>query len=532
MLRRVVTLIALLAAAGCGGSAPSSAAAPGHGSAPVRIALVVEPHTLVSFLGQSVDDNEMLRLIYDPLISSDARGNPIPALAAAVPTRANGGISRDGLTITYRLRSGVRWHDGSPFTSADVAASFRAVMNAANPVETRHGYDVVSRVETPDPLTVRFRLKRPFAPFVGTVFAESDAPYYLSPAHLLTGGDASRTPLAQHPVGTGPFRFVSWQRGDRVDLEANAQYWGGAPHIARLRVRFIADENTQLVGLRTGELDGLINLSANAAALARTIPHVTLATTPINGYWGIMMNNGRGPAADVRVRRAVALVADAQAFRRNVVYGFYQRAIADLPAVLWAADPHLAPIPHDPAAARALLARAGYGPAHPLRLDLAIFGASQSYRRESVLLQSELASIGVRADVHSYNSDIYDAPASQGGILPRGKYDIALYGWFAGMDPDDSGQFLCADRPPAGYNHSFYCSAAMDAAQREALASYEPAARKRAYARIEALLVRDVPLHFLGSPVKISALRDGFGGFTPSFITQTANAGNWTFSPR
>ena len=113
-------------------------------------------------------------------------------------------------------------------------------------------------------------------------------------------------------------------------------------------------------------------------------------------------------------------------------------------------------------------------------------------------------------------------------MLSRGRYDIAFYGWYAGMDPDDSGQFTCDQRPPSGYDHSFYCSAEMDAAQRDALASYDERARKRAYARIEALLLRDVPIAFLGSPVAISALRDGVGGFAPSLVTQTANAQKWT----
>src|SRR6202011_1372588 len=149
----------------------------------------------------------------------DAAGRPVPALALVVPSRANGGISKDGLTVTYHLRPGVFWHDGKPFTSADVAASYRAVMDPRSLVQSRHGYDVVARVQTPDPLTVRFTLKRAFAPFVGTVFAESDAPYYLAPAHLLRNGLA-RSPLASAAMGTGPYRLVRWARGDRIELEA------------------------------------------------------------------------------------------------------------------------------------------------------------------------------------------------------------------------------------------------------------------------------------------------------------------------
>jgi peptide/nickel transport system substrate-binding protein len=523
MLRRALAAAALLALAAC-----ARTSAPTGSGAVLRLAMNAEPRSLVPLLSQSIQDNEIMRLIYDPLIACDGAGRPIPALAAVVPTRANGGITRDGLTVTYHLRHGVRWHDGTPFTSADVVASFRAVMDPSSVVATRHGYDVVARADAPDTYTVRFRLKRPFAPFVGTIFAESDAPFYVAPAHLLRG-PLVRSPLNTAPVGTGPFRAVRWARGDRLELAANTAYWQGAPALPRIVVRFMSDENTQLVGLRSGDLDGVIGMSANAAANARGIAHVRIATAPLNAYWGVMMNNGAGHAtADVRVRRALALAIDARAFRANVTHGFYAPPIADLPAVLWAADRTLRPAAYDLAAARALLASAGYGPAHPLALELAIIQSSQTHRVEAVALQGELKPLNIDVRVHSYLPNVFDAPPSQGGMLSRGRYDIAFYGWYAGMDPDDSGQFTCDQRPPSGYDHSFYCSAAMDAAQRAALASYDERTRKRAYARIEALLLRDAPIAFLGSPVAISALRDGVGGFAPSLVTQTANAQKWT----
>jgi peptide/nickel transport system substrate-binding protein len=519
---RALAVIALIALAAC--ARPS-----GSGAGTLRLAIAYEPRSLVPMLAQSIQDNEILRLIYDPLIACDRFGRPVPALAAVVPTHANGGISADGRTITYRLRRGVHWHDGTTFSSRDVAASFHAVMDPQSVVQSRHGYDVVERVETPDDATVRFRLKRPFAPFVGTIFAESDAPYYLAPAHLLRRGSLAQSSLGSAPVGTGPFRLTRWARGDRIELVANDRYWDRRPAIGRIVVRFIPDENTQIVGLRSGDLDGIIGLSANAAATARGIARVRIATSALNAYWGVMMNNAPGrPTSDVRVRRALAAAIDATSFRNNVTHGFYAPTIADLPPVLWAAERTLRPIPHDLSAARGLLAAAGYGPTHQLVLELAILQASQTHRVESVALQGELKPLGVDVRIHPYLGHVFDAPPSQGGILTRGRYDIALYGWYAGMDPDNSGQFMCDQRPPNGYDHSFYCSAEMDAAQRAALGSYDERIRRRAYARIEALLLRDVPIAFLGSPVAISALREELRGFAPSLVTQTANAQRWT----
>ncbi|HTW85757.1 MAG TPA: ABC transporter substrate-binding protein [Candidatus Sulfotelmatobacter sp.] len=519
--RALLAAMLLAALAGCVGRA-AQPLPPDE----LRLAISTEPHSLDPILAESIQDNEIDRLVFDPLIACDAQGRPVPALAVAVPTRQNGGISADGTRITYRLRHGVRWSDGRPFTAADVLASFRAVMDPRNPVQTRHGYDQVVRVETPDPYTVVFRLRRPFAPFVGTVFAESDAPYYLAPAALLHG-PLTRSTLGSAPVGTGPYRLVRWVRGDRLELAANPRYWGGAPSIPRISVHFIPDENSQLVGLRTGELDAVIGISANAAAGATDIPHVHVATAPLNAYYGIMMNTARAPTNDLRVRRGIAEAMDAAAFRANVTHGLYAPAIADLPVALWAADRQLPPIRHDPADARRLFAAAGYGPSHPLALDLAIIGNYHTHQVEAVALQSELHALGVEVHIHPYVGNQYDAPPESGGILSRGRYDIAIYGWYAGMDPDDSGQFMCDQRPPNGYDHSFYCSAAMDAAQRDALRSYDEPARRAAYARVEALLLRDVPIAFLASPVAISAIRDDLTGFSPTLVTQDAGAQRW-----
>lgn len=506
-----------------------------HGAAPprahdtLRLALAIEPHTLDPLLAQSIPENEVLRLIDDPLVACDAAGRPVPALAAVVPTRANGGISADGRTITYHLRRGVRWHDGAPFGAADVVASFRAVMDPRNPVETRHGYDDVTRVDAPDPYTVRFRLARPFAPFTGTVFAESDAPYYVAPAHLIRGAELLHAPLAAHPVGTGPYKVVRWLHGDRLELAANDAYWGGKPAIPHLVIRFIPDENAQLVGLRSGELDGALALSTNAAASARAIPHLRVVQSPLNGYFGVLFNTAKGALRDVRVRRAIAEAVDAKDFIANVTHGAYAPAIADLPRSMWAADPSLPPVPDDPAHARALLAQAGYDPGRRLALDLAMLNTSQTHRTEAVALQARLRPLGIDLHVHPYVGAVYTATLGEHGVLASGRYDLALYGWYAGMDPDDSSQFLCEQRPPNGYDVTFLCSAEMDAAQRAALGTYDDRARKRAYARIEALLLRDLPIAYLASPVATAVLRDDVAGYQPSLVTGTENAQRWRF---
>ncbi len=130
------------------------------------------------------------------------------------------------------------WQDGVPFTSRDVKFTYDAIMNPANDVISRHGYDIVRSVDTPDPLTVRFHLRKRFAPFVSVVFGESDSPYGVLPAHVLAKySSLNDVPFNSAPIGTGPFKFVRWVRGDRIEFVSNEQYYLGraedqTPHLA------------------------------------------------------------------------------------------------------------------------------------------------------------------------------------------------------------------------------------------------------------------------------------------------------------
>jgi peptide/nickel transport system substrate-binding protein len=487
------------------------------------------PRTLNPILGTQTVEASLARLTTDILVSADPHGNLVPRLAREVPALANGGISADGLTVTYHLRAGVRWQDGVPFTSRDVKFTFEAIMNPRNDVISRHGYDLVTRVETPDPLTVVFHLRERFAPFVSVVFGESDSPYGVLPAHLLARYPSlNDVPYNSAPVGTGPFRFVRWIRGDRIEFVRNEHYFLGAPKLERVIWRIVPDENTALELMRTHEADWMFEPSVTAYRAIKTIPGIAVVLPNVNGYEGLMMNAGRGPTADVRVRRAIAMAIDKTRLVNDLTYGASTVATGDLPDFLWAADPSLRNLPYDPAAARRALAALGYTPAKPLALDL-VFEQTQAVNRAlGVQLQAALQAVGVIVHTRTQLSSTIFGGYQAGGTLARGKYDLAIYQWYAGIDPDDSSQFTCANRPPNGYNQSFYCSPAMDAAQAQALASYDVAVRKPAYAKIEALLVRDAPIDFLWWPRNIQALNPDLHGFDPNPAVETWDIATWS----
>lgn len=158
----------------------------------------------------------------------DEHGNAVPSLCLEVPTKANHLISPDGKALTFKLRHGVLWHDGAPFTSADVAFTVRTILDPKTNVLSREGWDLIARVDTPDRYTAVFHLRKPFAAFLNRFFTPIDNPAIL-PEHLLRGKDVNHAAYNALPVGLGPFKYVRWSRGNDVVMEAFERWWGGAP---------------------------------------------------------------------------------------------------------------------------------------------------------------------------------------------------------------------------------------------------------------------------------------------------------------
>ena len=475
----------------------------------LRLYVAASPHTLNPVLTTNQEDIYLGSLAFDLLVTADARGNLLPDLAVEVPTLHNGGVSRDGLTITYKLRRNVRWHDGAPFTSGDVAFTYRTIMDPRSNIESRQGYDRIARIETPDPYTVRFRLKEKFAPFVRTIFSEGPNVYRIVPEHLLARErDINTAAFNAHPVGTGPYAFSRWIRGDRIEYMANPSYFGGKPHIARVVVREIPDQNTVGIEVRQHGLDFVRVDSATFAAL-RGLPDYTALLGPQNAFVSWVFNTTHPPLDDVRVRRAIVKLIDRPTLVRKNTYGTGIPALADIPPLFWTRRAPGDPNAYDVGAAKRLLDAAGWRvgaggvrakDGKALRLQLAEIAGSPTARSEDVQIQAALSEGGVAIDIKTFAAPQYFAPASQGGIVKGGDFDIAAFSWLSGIDLDNSELYTCGQRAPAGYNLARYCSHEMDDAQRAALATYDDRERQALYARIESLALRDVPALFAYYP--------------------------------
>lgn len=555
----LVTFIALAALNGCTQAPP--AAPPGAGttreaasnssagskpmhawthSDTLRVAMSSSPNTLDPLLSTQQFETQLEALVFDPLVATDPAGRDVPILASRVPTLENGDISRDGLTIVYHLRHGVAWQDGAPFTSHDVAFTFSAIMNPATAVGSRHGYDRIARITTPDPYTAVFHLKAPFAPAIHTFFAHSDSVVFPMPAHLLERyHDLNQVAFNSLPIGTGPYRITKWLRGDRLEFVANDRYFLGKPKIGKIVVHIVPDENTIVSEMRSHEIDWFLLATPHVYPQLHTIPGVAIRLVSANATDSIEFNTERAPFSDVRLRRAVGLAIDKKRLVDDVTYGTALPATEDLPSFTWAFDRSAGTSARDLTAARKLLDDAGWhvgsdgiriknGKRLGLVLDFRTDTATD--RNRGVVVAAMLREAGIDVELKGYASALYYGPYSEGGILANGKYEAGFQTWYSGIDPDDSTQLLCGERPPRGYNWSRFCSSALDAAEGDALTKYDRPARTRAYAKIEQILAREAPFVYLWWPRQIEAVNDDLRGFAPNGIVEDWNAYTWYFA--
>jgi peptide/nickel transport system substrate-binding protein len=505
----------------------------------LRIAIQGEPKNLNPLLASNTVDVFAGRFMFEPLLSADPKGNPVPMLATEVPTIENGGVSKDGLTFTYHLRPNAKWTDGVPVTSKDVKFSWQALMNPNNNITSRHGYDFVKSIDTPNPTTVVVHLKTRFSPFVNTFFAESDQPYPVLPEHVLGKyPNINQIPFNSEPtVSDGPFRFAEWVHNDHIAYVANDNFFMGAPGLKRVNLKIVPDENTSVNLIKTHAVDWLYQASIRTYPALKGASGLTTVWVDVNGYYCVQINTSHTPLTDVRVRKAIAYAIDKQNLVNTTAFGQEKVATEDLPDWLWAFDANVRSIPFDPAKARQMLEQAGFTPGadgvmrkggQKLSLLLVTENSNITYKQLAVQIQNQLHAIGVEVQIKLFPLSQLYAPAGEGGIMQLGKYDLAMTAWYAGIDPDDSSQFTCKNIPPGGYNYTRYCSAEMDAAQNAALQNYDRPTRIKAYARTQSLLASDVPEIFINWLRQEHPVSVDFKGFTPNPVVENWNAWQWS----
>jgi peptide/nickel transport system substrate-binding protein len=522
--------LALFVSAGCTKRGPEQGQ---RQSGTLVVALRQEPMSLNPLLLEGTSAYTFGELLYSYLTNYDARGRITGDLAVEPPTPANGGVSPDGKRLTFHLRHGVRWQDGVPVTARDVLFTYRAIMSPSNDVETRFGYESIASIAAPDPYTVVITLRQPYAPIISDFFG-GDSNYPILPAHLLASApNINRVPFNADPVGSGPYRFERWERGDRITLAANRSYYAGTPHIARLVLPFEPDDSTTIERLQTGEIDAAFNQDASRITALRGIAHHRVVVTPVPYFYALAFNLSDPLVADPAIRKALALAIDRRTLTRKISGGVYHAGPAMRGLFTWAYDARVAQVPYDPAQSAALLTRDGWvrgadgirtKNGKRLSLQLSFANGEDITTRFAVAIAAAARAAGIELTLRGFDRSQY---LGRDGPLLGGHYEVSLYDYQGTYDPDATWLLACSERAPNGFNVARYCNPQVDALLQRGAASYDRARRIAAYATIQQLLAADLPYDFICQISEVDVTPDDLGGFAPPLLSPFNSASSW-----
>lgn len=450
---------------------------------------------------------DLSMFLFSYAVRYDDRVRPVPDALREVPTIANGDVSRDGLTLTYKLRPNVYFHDGVRLTCADLRFTWRVVMNPANNDITQDGYRDIRDVDCSDPLVAVVHMKKLYAPFLQQLWGvNGNAP--ILPEHLLAKyndakGSFNTAPFQANPVGSGPFRFVRWDRGNQVELAAFDRYFLGKPKLQSVVYKYVPDQNTLAIEMKTHEIDMAVHAGASVWPQLQGIAGTVVEAPAIYTFDHIDFNL-RSPlfGPDPQLRRALATGVDRRALLAKVAHGLGDLSdTAQSPKISRAWTNDTAHYPYDVRKAKAMLDadgwRVGAGGIRSkggLRLAFNLQTQTESATGKAYegIVQSEWRALG--ADVAVKNvptAQFFDNTSA--GTLQGGHYDVAFFAWFGAADPDDSAIYSGHNFPPRGQNALFWNDPVATAAMDDELGTVDPARRQRDFVIEQQRFAGDVP---------------------------------------
>jgi peptide/nickel transport system substrate-binding protein len=479
----VITAVLALLLAAC---SPGERVDLGQASGNLIAAIGGEPDQLDPQKTSAYFSFEVLENVFDTLVAPDANLEMKPALAERWE------VAPDQLTWTFHLRRGVTFHDGTPFTADDVVYSYRRIIDEK--LSNVDKFSAVTDVQALDPATVVIRVKQP-TPNLLTNLGGFKGMAIVERANVESGQ------IATHPIGTGPFSFVSRKSGDNIVLKANPNYWGGAPRVPGVTFQFISEPSTALSALQAGEIDWTDSIPTQRVTQLQNDDSIHLAVTPSNDYWYLALNEAKPPWNDPRVRQAIAYAIDRQAIVQATSYG---TAVANQLAIP-EGNPWYAPYGKydlDVDKAKSLLAEAG---AVPKSMDMLVTSEYPQTVTAAQVIADNLGPLGITVDIHTVDMATWLDQQNSGN------FDMLMMGWLGNIDPDD---FYYAQHHTGGSSNAQKFSnpdvdRLLDAGRRET----DQTARRDDYAKAAALIADQASYIYLYNPSVIQAWTTKLSGY-------------------
>lgn len=510
-LRAAVTVLAgALLAGACGGGSGGTSPRTASGEAPKYGGRLVvgasDPGMLNPALTPSGTTHPVTGQIFNGLVRLDRQFNPVPDLAQSW------NVSPDGKTYTFNLVPGVRWHDGVPFTAADVKYSYEQVLTKLHS-RTATLAGVIDGIDTPNDNTVVFRLKDRYTPFLRWLDEDNGA---ILPKHLYEGTDPLTNPANAKPIGTGPFKFQSAVPGDRITVVRNPDYFKkGLPYLDEIVFRIVPAPAQAVQGFEAGELNLLLFPDPAQVERLKARPGTVVTEDGREGFARVIRlipNLRRKPFDDVRVRRAMAHAIDRDFIARTAYAGTLKAATGPLSQFFppfYTSD--VTKYPRDPARARALLDEAGLAPEPGGVRFRASFIYDQPLAQAAEVVRAQLAEVGIALE-----PQVMDFNAWVRKLYIDWDFDLGYSQFTDPPDPDIGlrGRFVCGNikKVPFG-NGGAYCNARVDELFATAASEADEGRRIQMYNEVQRIIVDDQPQIFLVDGIGPVAYDQAFQGF-------------------
>ncbi|HVB10409.1 MAG TPA: ABC transporter substrate-binding protein [Bacillota bacterium] len=492
------------AAAGSGGAATGTATAAsaaasasagsgqasGGGSKSLTIALNAYPPKMDPAQSTAYVDRQVYQSIYDSLVTFDKGLAMKPGLADSWD------ISQDGLTYTFHLHQGIKFHDGTPFNADAVVFNTKRYQDPASPRRTEIA--LVESVTATDASTVVYKLQSPFAPLLSIL--GDRAGMMVSPdAVSKQGGNVN-----QHPVGTGPFTFKEMVQGDHVAVVKNPAYWQpGLPKLDSVLYKAITDSNVAIAQLKAGQVGVMDTVPPNNVSDLSSDTQLVVDSVPGLGYAGFYVNLRTQPFSSQPLRQAVSAAIDRAAYVKVMFGTAASPIVGPFPPSSWAYDSSIAVPPANPAAAKQFLAQGGQSGG--FTFTMTIPGGSPLSSQAAQVLQNMLGKVGITMKIEEQEF------GALLGNLNKGNFTAALVGWSGRVDPDQNSYSFLATG--GGNNNGGYSSPQMDQLLKQARVTSDQAQRKQIYSQIVKLIEVDVPYVYLDAGADIKGLQKSVQGY-------------------
>lgn len=475
---------------------------------------IAEPKALDPAAVTAVNDFRILMNVYDGLVRyKDGTLEVEPALATAWE------ISEDGTVYTFTLRDGVSFHDGSPFNAEAVKFNFDRMLKEDHPFHDTGPFPLafffsaVESVEAVDPTTVKFTLNAPYAPFLSNLAYPTGL--IVSPTAVEQNG----AEFGRNPSGTGAFKFAEWRSNEAVVVEANPDYWDGAPDLQAVVFRPITDANTRTAEMLAGGIDLMVEVPPVALSEFQGETY-TVHEQAGPHVWFLILNAKEGPFADKLVRQAANYAVNKEALVNEVLEGTAEVAAGPTPpAFAWAYNPELEPYPYDPEKAKALLAEAG---AEGAELTFYVTEGGSGMLDPIAMgtaIQADLEAVGFDVKIETYEWNTFLGEVNPG---LEGKADMAEMAWMTN-DPDTL-PFLAlrtaAWPDQGGFNSGYYSNPEVDKLLEDARVATDQDERASLYKKMQAIVQEDAPWVFVANWKQNAVTSDRVENFAlqPSFF--------------